>query len=270
MADNVQPQLEDVFELAERNAHVGINVCVLGEVARYHAGKAGVEPSVDVQILARPLLRDGTRFDYPIITRVPIAQWSFGPIVIRAVPEKGDGLMCHVFDREIITWLKRAPTGPQTYDPVSRRTHSASDIVAVPSMRQNLRTPKGTDAARQVYIGSDTGKGTFLKINVQTGAIELEASATVDTKAGVSTTIDAALVKLGGSLAVLGNARLTDTTTGSAALVAYLTLVNTVLLKIPVPPTTAEKTALGTLLTALLLPNQLGAITKASTKVLSE
>lgn len=268
MAANVQPQLADVFDLAERNTHVGINVCVAGEVARYHAGTAGVEPTVDVQILARPLLRDGTRFDYPLITRVPIAQWSFGPIVIRAVPEKGDGLMCHVFDREILTWLKRNPaTRPQTYDPVSRRTHSASDIVAVPSMRQNLRTPKATDKARQVYIGHESGKGTFLKLNVLTGAIELEASTSVDTKAGVSTTIDAALVNLGGPTATLGNARITDKVAGSSALATYLGLVNTQLGKIPVPPTPAETTALATALTAAL--TLLGQISTASTRVKS-
>ena len=260
MAENVQPQLADVLELAERNAHIGINVCVLGEVARYHAGKAGVEPTVDVQLLPRPLLRNGTRFDHPIITRVPIAQWSFGPIVIRAVPEKGDGLMCHVFDREILTWLKRNPAErPQTYDPVSRRTHDRSDIVAVPSMRQNLRSPSQTDTARQVYIGSDTGKGTFLKINVQTGAIELEAATTVDTKAGASTTIEAALVKLGGPAAVLGNARTTDPVLIDPALLASV---------IGCIAGIATLSA-GTIVVPPPGPNS-GAIGPASTKVLSE
>ncbi len=269
MADNVQPELADVFELAERNAHIGINVCILGQVARYHAGSVNRAPTVDVQILARPLLRNGTRFDHDIITRVPLAQWSYGPIVIRSVPEKGDGLMCHVFDREILTWLKKNPSErQQTYDPVSRRTHDANDIVAVPCMRQNLRTPSATDTARQIYIGHESGKGTFLKLNTQTGAIKLEASTTVDTKAGVSTTIDAALVKLGGPLATLGNARLSDKVAGSAALATYLGLVNTQLAKIPIPPTPAETAALQAALTAALA--LLGQISTSSTKVLSE
>lgn len=260
MAENLQPQLADVFDLYERNAQVGINVCLLGEVARYHAGKAGVEPTVDVQLLPRPQLRDGTRFDHPVITRVPIAQWSFGPIVIRAVPEKGDGLLCHVFDREILTWLRRNPSErPQTYDPVSRRTHSSSDIIAVPCMRQNLRTPSATDVARQVYIGNDTGKGTFLKMNVQTGAIELEAPTTVDTKAGVSTTIEAALVKLGGPAALLGNARSTDPVLIDPALLA------SVLGCIAGIATLSA----GTIVVPPPGPNS-GAIGLASTKVLSE
>jgi len=252
-----RPELADLIEQAERNTHVSINVCVLGEVARYHAGKANTPPTVDVRILPRMLLRNGIRFNPEIISRVPIGQWSFGPVVIRAVPEVGDGLVCHVFDREILTWLTKNPSDrKRNYDPVSRRTHDPNDIIAFPSIRPNLRNPSGTDTPRQIYIGHESGKGTHLKVNVQTGAIALEASSTVDTKAGTSTTIEAASVKLGGPTATLGVARITDTVGADVTMATWIAAVTAFV----------NGAAPGT----AILPSDFGKVSSASSKVKSE
>ena len=236
----VRPELADLVEQAERNTHISINCCVLGEVARYHAGKANTPPTVDVRILPRVLLRDGTRFSQEVITRVPIAQWSFGPIVMRAVPEVGDGLSCQVFDREILTWLTKNPRDKmRTYDPVNRRTHDPNDIVASPNMRQNLRNPVGTDTPRQVYIGNENGKGTYLTLNVQTGTVELEGTT----------------IKLG-ALATLGVARLTAKTSADVTMLTWITAVTAFVNGI----------ATGT----AVLPTDFGKVSSASSKVKAE
>jgi len=236
MGVNDRPELPDLFELWERNVHNGIHCLELGEVLRYHKGPP---PTVDVQLSARPLLNTGDRYDRPVISRVPVVFPSFGPIVIRAVPERGDGLMCHVFDREIATWL-RGNGG--TYNPDTRRTHNLNDIVAVPSMRRNRKQPRTTDNARELFIGHESGQGTYLKLNVQTGAVSVVADTSV---------------RLGSELATLGVARQTDPIAINAADVANL---NAALVKLnALPPVTAFPPVSGT-----------GTIVSGSAKVRSE
>ena len=239
MALQDRPELADVIDLAEQNTHVSINVCVLGEVVRYHAPFRADPPSVDVQLVARPITRDGTRYSEPVITRVPIAYPSFGPIVIRAVPEVGDGLMCHVFDRDILGWLANGKGG--TFDPGSRRTHDKNDIVAVPCMRPNRRTPISTDEARQIYIGDEGGRGTFIKLNVQTGAVVVEGTK----------------VNLGaGATPLQGNARVGDTVATGASMATWIAAITAAVASptpVVVPP-----------------PIDFGKIATGSTKVFSE
>lgn len=235
MGAKERPKFADVLDLLELNVHVGLHVCKLGEVARYHKGPPA---RVDVQFQARPILRDGIRYDRPIVPRVPIAQWSFGPIVIRAVPEVGDAVVCHVFDREIATYLR---SGGGTYNPSSRRSHSVNDIIAVPSIRTNRKDPKTTDQARTIYIGHESGSGDYIRINVQTGATEIVTKTSL---------------KLGSATATLGVARMTDTvgpgTTMATWIAAITTAVNTL------APGSA------------IAPTDFGSIVSASTKVKSE
>ena len=241
-----RPQLADLFDQWERNVHNGLNVCMQGEVTRYHKGPP---PSVDIQFGARPLLRSGERYDRPIISRVPIAQWSFGPIVIRAVPEPGDGCVCHVFDREIYTYLTGAGG---TYDPRSRRTHDKNDIIAVPALRRDRRQPRNTDKPRTIYIGHESGTGTYMSIDVQTGSVSVVAATSV---------------RLGSPTATLAVARATDPVSPNAIAAAWFATAATVMAKIPIPPTPAELAVLALFPTAL---TGLGFIASGSLKVKSE
>lgn len=247
-----RPEMADWADLIELNTNVAIEVCLLGEVVRYHKGPP---PQVDVQFGARAFLRDGRRYDRPLVKRVPIAFASFGPIVIRAVPEVGDGVMCHVFDREILTWLmgknKKGRKGP--YDPSVSRMHDSNDIVAVPTLRPHHREPRTTDKARTIYIGHESGEGDYLRIDVQTGKTEIVAKTSL---------------KLGSSSATKGVARMGDSVGIATGAAAWFTQISTFVAAIPKPLTPAELITFATALTTL--QTQLGTITGASTKVKSE
>jgi len=170
-----------------------------------------------------------------VLTSIPVV-WSgsgdsTGFLTFPLVP--GCTGYVEVMDRGLQSWLDRL--APIPVDPVQSATHALQDSVFVPGL---------TDKLHRISVPTDM-VGARLYHQVQ---IVLEAGAAL---------------KLGGDAAVLGNARLTDTTSPNAEMTTFMAQIVTAL-------TTLSAGAAVPIVTPIPPVTTMGTITSASTKVTSE
>lgn len=170
-----QISLADVIQQAQESERASQVRCVPGIVKAFHAGKAGVAATVDVQCAVNDV-----RFDPDTGARVSEA-WAIVPSVAIAYPKFGGFIMqgpLNVGDKVVILAFDLDPSAHQASgareDPVDVRRHGGNYFVALPCDITDASAPAdGATAGQALVVGVDGGQA---QIRITPSTIQLGAT----------------------------------------------------------------------------------------------
>ena len=171
----------ELFTLLREKWAVEVRTIIPGIVKGYAVVKG--RPVCDVQLGPRQILADLTDDELPLVERVPIGYLVMGSITIRAQLEVGQGVLCHVSDRQLNKFLTE---GRSTYRPGIGSIHDENDIIASPTLQPNAKEPTVSMNPSELYIGDHSGAATFLRMNTQTGEITVKTSKEITVDASIA------------------------------------------------------------------------------------
>lgn len=218
-------ELDDALDVFRESIEVGIRTQIPGTVKAF---RRNPRPNADITVGPNAILDDGTVIEIDTLTEVPVMYYTASGITIQTDLEVGDEVWISVPDRDTTAWLE---SGGQL-EPHTRMRHDLSFAVCEPKMQSSKNVPKVNPGKKTLYIGDAGGQNTFLKINIQSGQV----------------TIEATNIKLGES-ATQGVARITDKVLPDVTMAAWIAAVSGVLSQVP--------------------PTDFGLISTGSTKVLA-
>jgi hypothetical protein len=214
---------------------------------------AGQGARCDVQLTIPNRAGDGSAIEpTPVVASRPIYYPGGGGWTIHYPLQVGDAALGVCLDRNSDAWsVNRVPGTPS--HALIERYHDESDMVVFPMLDRPV-LPSPAPGLTTDFVITHSTAGVIIRLGVD-GMVTITASPTA------SIIVDpAGNVKLGGSAATLGVARLTDTTAANTTMTAWMAGVQTV--------TTAAAAFLG--ISPPVFPSDFGIIDQASTKVLSE
>ncbi len=184
--------IEQVIDHALRDVHVALP----GRIVSFNADKqtASVQP-----LVKRRDFKDGGKISQasrmPVLNGVPVVFPGARGFHLTFPLQEGDDVLLVFAHRSLDVW--QANGGE--VDPGDTRHHSVTDAVAIVGLHDDAHPIKDFDSSA-VVLGKDDGP----RVKIDGSSITVDAC-------GGTVIINAASVKLGGSTAILGVARMGDT-----------------------------------------------------------